>query len=92
MGSAVGALLCLLFHTVQLPSGKWVTRRGPADACIAAYHPAILLHTRCHANCHCTNGTASIGYLFKYPFKGDANIRACLADLNEDDGPRDEIL
>jgi hypothetical protein len=79
-------------HTVQLPNGKWVTRRGPADSCISAYHPAVLLRTRCHANCNCTNGTASIGYLFKYPFKGDASIRACLADLDDSEGPRDEIL
>jgi hypothetical protein len=43
-------------------------------------------------NFQVTNGTATIAYLFKYPLKGDATIRACLAEVNTDQLEQDEIL
>jgi hypothetical protein len=76
---------------LQMPDGRWQTRRGSADAFIAAYHPGILSRIQAHANLNCTNGTASIAYLFKYPFKGDPTIRACLAELNDNEAAPDEI-
>jgi hypothetical protein len=78
-------------HTVQLSNGQWRTHRGPADGWITAYHPGILLRFRGHANYNCTNGTATIGYLLGYPFKGDSTIRASLAEVADADEPRDEI-
>jgi hypothetical protein len=80
--------------TTRADDGRWQTWRGSGerDGWIPAYHPLLLLRLQCHCNFQVTNGTATIGYLFKYPLKGDATIRACLAEV-ECGAPsrRDEI-
>lgn len=65
-------------------SGRWVTWRRRGDENVVAYNPDLLCEARCHVCFIATSGTAAVGYLLQYPFKGDANARAAIAEARED--------
>ena len=71
-------------HTHRTADGKWVTWRRVGDEWVASYHPRVLIRIRRHANWIVTCGTASIGYLLKYPLKGDTSLRAAITTAYEE--------
>lgn len=73
-------------QTHRTEAGRWTLWRRDCDKWVAAYLPLLLLRIERHANAEPTAGTASIGYLFQYPLKGDATVRAAIAEAQFPEG------
>jgi Helitron helicase-like domain at N-terminus len=67
-------------------NGKWHTwrRAGELEQRVVPYNPTLLTRLNCHACVMVTSGTTSIGYLLQYNCKGDATIRAKIAEAREE--------
>ena len=79
-------------HTHRSESGRWKLWRRACDSYVAAYIPRLLFRLRRHVNAEPTAGTASIGYLFQDPLKGDPKVLAAIAEAAEEaDGEVDEV-
>ena len=59
-------------------SGTWHTWRGADDVWVVPYNPHLLWQFQGHVCLIACAGTAAIGYLFKYPFKGDTHARCAI--------------
>jgi Helitron helicase-like domain at N-terminus len=66
--------------------GKWHTwrRAGELEQRVVPYNPTLLTLLKCHICFMVTSGTAAIGYLLQYNCKGDATIRAKIAEAREE--------